>query len=199
MNHVGSPGHLDGTEIKVRKLIFTTSNFISLSRIPAALLMVWEHNSQGGKMTILVNLCIIYIIFSDFLDGWMARILDQVSELGKIIDPVSDKLAALVLFMYAIYAGLIPLYLVYVTLIRDIFIIAGALYIRSRRGKVPMSVWSGKVAINVLAIYWLVVMYLPDAKQWHEWLLYTTLFMLAYSFIQYYRRYYKILLGYNFN
>ena len=41
----------------------------------------------------------------DYLDGWAARKHDEISELGKVIDPIADKIMAGILFIFAVYLG----------------------------------------------------------------------------------------------
>lgn len=191
--------NIDGKKIKVRHRIITVSNLISLSRALVAFPIVSLHYRLGEQTNWLVNILIVYCILSDYLDGYIARKTDNVSELGKALDPISDKICAFILFAYTVMIGWIPFWILIFIGARDILIGSGALYIRHLRGKVPMAAMSGKVALNAIAVYWVSVFYLPDYAKLHTWLLAITMVILIYSFGEYIYRYSKIMKGAEFN
>lgn len=151
------------------------------------------------KPTWIVNVLVVYGILSDYLDGFFARKMDEISELGKVLDPISDKVAAFSLFLYTVVIGQISwIFFIFMTL-RDILISLGSLYIRKIRGKVPMSIMSGKITINVIALYWLSVFYFPKLKETHIILMWIAAAFMIISFIDYIRRFNLIIHGANFN
>ena len=84
--------------------------------------------------------------FTDFLDGYIARKRNQVTDLGKFLDPLSDKLLvmAAMLYLVGIYPSQLPSWIVVIILARE-FIISGFRTIAARRGIVlAADVW-GKV------------------------------------------------------
>lgn len=177
--------------------MFTLSNALSLSRIVFAILIIAAHEAQGPGL--LFWMLVFTGILTDYLDGWVARLLNQVSELGKALDPVSDKVMALILFAYAVWLGRIPMWFISISIIRDLLISAGSLHIRSFRGKVAMSVTSGKVFVNALAIYWIVVMAWPDERRWAYILLIACVTLFIQSSYDYLIRYRQIVKGADFN
>jgi hypothetical protein len=64
---------------------------------------------------------------------------------------------------------------------------------------VAMSVLSGKITVNVLAVYWIVVMYFPNAGWWITFLMGLSLIMMVYSTSEYVWRYLQIRKGARFN
>lgn len=191
--------NIDGQKIHVWHRIFTISNVISLSRAIVAVPIIWLHFKAGEQTTWLVNVLIVYCIASDYLDGYIARKTDNVSELGKALDPLADKICALILFGYTVMIGWIPVWFLLTIIGRDLLIGSGALFIRYRKGKVPMAAMSGKVSLNAVAVYWLSVFYFPDFKALHTWLLVITMVILIYSFGEYIYRYTRIMQGAEFN
>ncbi len=68
---------------------------------------------------------------TDALDGFLARRLHQTTKVGKILDPVADKLFLLLSFAGAYMVGLLPLWLLFFTVLKEAVILSGcaALYI----------------------------------------------------------------------
>jgi cardiolipin synthase len=62
---------------------------------------------------------------SDFLDGLAARVLDQRSKLGQLLDPTADKLMVLVTFIVAAATGAVPVWLAVLVIGRDVVLATG--------------------------------------------------------------------------
>lgn len=67
---------------------------------------------------------------SDALDGFLAKRFGWTSELGKILDPVADKLLLISVFVMATSLGLVPWWLALTAVTRDLMIILGAIVLR---------------------------------------------------------------------
>lgn len=189
--------HIDGAPVEVSQSIFTWSNFISVSRIILALIVVLGHARFG--LTWWVTACTTLAILSDYLDGFIARKLNQISELGKVLDPLADKVAGAILVVYVTWLGTIPLWFFVFMIARDALLGIGGAVIKKRRGKVPMAVWSGKVGVNALAVYWLVAFFAPQAKSALLFFQGAAFVMLLYAFHEYAMRLIKIYRGADFN
>ena len=101
---------------------------------------------------------------TDYLDGFIARRLHQVSNTGKVIDPLADKIC-----IGSMCAGLslwrgFPWWATALIIGRDLLILAGALLLMKRIKAVPVSNWPGKWAVTVLAAA--IVCY---AMRWQPW------------------------------
>jgi len=187
------------TKLEVKQILFTWSNLISFSRILVALPIVYLHYTNDQQITITVTVLIFYGIISDFLDGMVARWTNQISELGKVLDPVADKFCAFILFLYAVYINYIPLWFFVIEIFRDVMIMAGSLYIRTLRGKVAMAGMLGKVSVNALGLYWLSVFFYPGADALHMLLMGNSLALMFFSFFDYLHRFNEIRKGVEFN
>jgi len=184
--------HLDGKIIPVKNEVLTIANAISLSRALIAVPILFLHHASGEEATWLIVAFIAYAFISDYLDGYFARKMNQVTEFGKIADPLADKVCALILFLYGVIINIIPAFFVVVLIVRDSLILAGSLLIKKKRGKYAMSVISGKVAVNVLAIYWIVAFFFPQKEQTIHFLMLLSLILLLYSLGSYAHRFYQI-------
>jgi len=186
-------------KITVKDHIFTWSNLISATRLLIAFPVVIIHYQQGQQVTWLITVLVIYGILSDYLDGYIARKTDNVSEVGKLLDPVADKLAAFVLFLYTVWIGLIPVWFLVVEVVRDAIILLGSAYIKFRNDKVAMAVTSGKVSVNALALYWISAFFFPDALAVQNFFMGASLVMMIYSFFDYLQRFSLIRKGMEFS
>lgn len=191
--------NVDRKKVLVRDDIFTWSNLISFTRVLVAVPIVYFHYENEKEVNNLILGLILYGVVSDYLDGLVARLRNEISELGKILDPVADKIMAFVLFFYTVWLGWIPLWFFVIGITRDVLIMLGSWYIKRERGKVAMSTMTGKISVNVLAFYWLSVFFFPEMSLVHTILMMVSLIIMAISFVDYFYRYKLILEGAEFN
>lgn len=191
--------NIEQRKMDVKQILFTWSNLISFSRILVAFPIVYLHYTNNQQVTWAIAFFVFYGIISDYLDGYIARLTNQISEWGKILDPVADKFCAFFLFLYAVYIDLIPVWFFLVEIIRDAIIMGGSLYIRKLRGKVAMAEMSGKVSVNALGLYWLSVFFFPEAEAAHMVLMGNSLALMIFSFFDYLHRFNEIRKGVKFN
>ncbi|MEX0685245.1 MAG: CDP-alcohol phosphatidyltransferase family protein [Balneolales bacterium] len=191
--------NIDGRKIKVKGDWYTVSNLISFSRILTPIPLILLHQQFGEAAMAWLIFLTAYIAISDYLDGLAARKLDQITELGKFLDPLADKICASILFIYTVYLELIPLEFFGVLLIRDSLILAGSFFIKKKHGKVAMSVMSGKIYVNLLSLYWIVAFFMPTQETLKTILLTLTLILMMFSFFVYAYRFYMIQKGSEFN
>ncbi|MCC5914188.1 MAG: CDP-alcohol phosphatidyltransferase family protein [Balneolaceae bacterium] len=191
--------NIDGKKVLVRDDIFTWSNLISFSRVLVVFPIIWIHIHNNYEVNAWIWGLILYGAISDYLDGLVARWRNEISELGKVLDPVADKVMAFFLFLYTVVLGWIPLWYFFLGVVRDLLIMAGSAHIKRKRGKVAMSIMSGKVSVNIMALYWISVFFFPEAEITQTYLMIVSAVVMVVSFIEYKRRYYKIINGADFN
>ncbi|MCC5940309.1 MAG: CDP-alcohol phosphatidyltransferase family protein [Balneolaceae bacterium] len=191
--------NIDGKKVLVKDDIFTWSNLISFSRVLVVIPIIYLHLEDEERFRNIIIALVAYGAISDYLDGLVARWRNEISELGKVLDPVADKLMAFFLFLYTVMIGWIPVWYFVIGVIRDLLIMAGSAQIKKRRGKVAMSIMSGKISVNIMAIYWISVFFFRDATDLHTFLLYTSVAVMVYSFIEYAIRHKRIIDGADFN
>ena len=98
-------------------------NLICVLRMVLAVPIVWLL-AEGRYEATLVLFAIAAV--SDALDGYLAKTFDWATELGKVLDPVADKLLLVSVFITLTWLGLIPLWLAAVAVARDVIIGVGA-------------------------------------------------------------------------
>ena len=191
--------NIDGRKIEVSGKLFTISNFISFSRIFIVIPVVYRHYINGYSVDAIISLLISYGIISDYLDGFVARKTNTISEVGKMIDPISDKIAAGLLFIYTVVIGWVPFWFLWLFIARDILILIGSSFIKLRYGKVAMSTISGKISVNIISLYWISIFFFRSASLAHTILLWASVAIMLFSFIMYLLRYRNIMNGARFN
>lgn len=133
--------------------VWTASNILSCSRIvllgPLAfcLFSEFDHNRLWAALILLIG------ALTDFLDGFLARRFHSVSEFGKIMDPIADKIAVGAIAIFLVMLGDIPLWYVVLVLVRDAMIFAGGLYIQKKKNIIAQSNLPGKLAVSFVALY----------------------------------------------
>ena len=170
-------------ETTYRRQLRMVSNQLSLARIllavPTVLAMI------AGQKEIAVTLFFVSAA-TDYLDGFIARRRNEVSELGKIVDPLADKIYVAAAVVTMLLLGFVPLWLVLVVLARDIAILLGGLYIEQKTGRLLTSNWTGKWTVGLLSLT-LLLSYLEIDPTILTILSVLTTIMLAYSTILYLR------------
>lgn len=81
---------------------------------------------------------------TDFIDGYIARNFDQVTDFGKFMDPLADKLLVLAALIWFVEAGQIGGWVVLVVLARE-FAVSGLRMVAAPKGIVIAAAWSGKI------------------------------------------------------
>src|SRR6188768_1176105 len=116
-------------------------NIICLVRIA----LIWPtidalYSGRNWTALLLVAVCAA----SDGVDGWLAKRFNWTSQLGKLLDPLADKLLLVALFLTAAWINLLPWWLTAVVVARDVMIGFGAVIYRfwfgPLHGRPPMLV-----------------------------------------------------------
>ncbi len=82
-------------------------NLITFTRIAVLLALVWLVFEKWTGAATLAFLCILYGSLSDFLDGWIARRFGFITDFGKIMDALVDKIMTLGAFILLVVAGIL--------------------------------------------------------------------------------------------
>lgn len=126
------------------KEIFYVSNIISFSRF--ILLAITAHFLLQSNYPLAI-IFIVLIWISDLLDGFFARSRNEISELGRIIDPLADKVTIAVITLILLLQGIVPFWFVIITILRDVIIFCGGLYLKYKKNIVLQSNWTGKLTV----------------------------------------------------
>jgi len=169
--------------------IWTISNLLSFSRIVLLAPLAYFLLSDVPDGRIWAAGVVLAAGLTDFFDGYFARRLHQVTDLGKALDPIADKIAAAGSTILLLIIGALPLWYVIVVIARDILILFGSLYIRSRKNIITQSNWPGKIAVTVIAVVVLLsILGNPDLEPVRQAALWLSIIMMALSMALYAQR-----------
>ncbi len=166
----------------------TFSNYISLFRlllsIPVYFLLDGMIESESNRTILIILLWIAY--FSDIADGYFARKLNQISEWGKVIDPLADKVLVVMIIVKLYLMNEIPNYYFWIIVLRDVLIFTGGIFVSKKLGKVLPSDYVGKVTVATIALFIMVVIInIPHSHWLYQILLYGSIILSFASVINY--------------
>ena len=148
--------------------MFTLPNLITIGRvllIPVVAFLLLDHDHKLAFAVFMVA------AVGDWLDGFLARRLNQVSEFGAVLDPIADKMTMMIVAILMAAQGLLPIWLAVVIVMRDAIIVAGAIAYRFVVGHVEMaptrlSKANTFLEFGVLALVMAQAGQLVDAEAW---------------------------------
>lgn len=128
--------------------ILTIPNVISFLRIaliPVFFALIVDPDTRFAGLVLFVA-----VVATDWVDGAIARSTGQVSELGKVLDPVADRLAIAAGLIALVVVEAFPLWAALLILVRDVAIlVAGIVLLVKRRARIEVR-YIGKVATFAL-------------------------------------------------
>lgn len=134
--------------------MLTLPNLLTASRLILAPFVAWRlalHDVEGAFWLFAVA------ALTDLLDGWLARLLNQKSDFGALLDPIADKVMLLTTLSFLALTDLLPMWLLWLVLARDGVILAGAYAYRRLTGGLKITpIFSGKltIALEFILVSW---------------------------------------------
>ena len=141
----------------------TTASKITLSRVLMIPVYLVTMYLSGGESNVWMYVSLaIFIIASltDFVDGYIARHYNQVTDFGKFLDPLADKLLTIAAMCMFCQWGVFPAWALMIVLTRE-FGVTGLRLIAVQKGTVIAAGWSGKVKTASTMIGLCLMMALP--------------------------------------
>lgn len=89
---------------------------------------------------------------TDYFDGYIARRLNQITDVGKLLDPLADKLTQLTVFICLYIDKIIPFWLIMIYIAKEFLIAVGSSFIYNRKDFVVSSKWFGKLSTAIFYI-----------------------------------------------
>ena len=144
--------------------IWTIPNFMSFFRLLLVPVIVWAY--VGLHNTTLTVILLALSALTDVLDGRIARRFNMVSDLGKALDPIADKLTQVIIVLCLAFTYPLLWYLLGICVFREICMgVMGLITIRKTE-QVPSARWYGKVSTVVLYASALALLLFPGMPGW---------------------------------
>ena len=141
--------------------ILTVPNLISIARLGCIPWFMWLLFGVEDRMW--AALLLGGLGATDWVDGWAARRLGQVSELGKILDPTADRLLLLVAVPCLLVDGTIPGWFALTVLVREVLVGAATLALAALGAQRIDVSWWGKT--GTFALLWAVPCFLAGESR----------------------------------
>lgn len=138
----------------------TATKFTVLRILMIPLFMVCMYLSKAHDWLYYVSLAVFILAsLTDLLDGYIARKYHQVTDLGKFLDPLADKVLVLAAMCILCHWGKFPAWALMLVLTRE-FAVSGLRMIASNKGRVIAAGWSGKVktVVTMVALCFMILM-----------------------------------------
>ena len=119
------------------------ANKLTISRVLLTFVFMIFLFSRGITFKVLAFATFVLASLTDFLDGFIAKKRGEISDFGKFMDPVADKILVLAAFLAFVEMKLIPAWLVVIIVSRE-FIITGLRLVALARGEVLAAGMGGK-------------------------------------------------------
>ncbi len=118
-------------------------NRLTILRIILAFVFMFLLFTRGLEAKIMAFLIFTIASITDFYDGYIARKYNLITDLGKLLDPLADKILVIGAFLCFMEMNLIPVWIVMIIILRE-FLITGMRIVAASQGKVLAAAKSGK-------------------------------------------------------
>ena len=133
--------------MKNKKVLFNIPNCLCFFRILLIPLFLYVYFVADFKNRYLVAAFVLVISgISDFLDGFIARKFNMVTDFGKFIDPVADKLTQFVVGITLLFSYPLAWVLLIIIILKDLMLAIVGLYLYDYGLKITGASWWGKIA-----------------------------------------------------
>ena len=137
--------HREGS--KANKIV-TIPNILSLVRLCLIPVFMWLYLGKGSVMWAAIVL--VASGLTDLADGWIARRFDMISDLGKALDPIADKLTQAAVLLCLVFRFPALWVALGVLVVKEISLAVTALLALRKSGVVNGARWHGKVTTTLL-------------------------------------------------
>lgn len=125
-------------------------NAITIARLLALPLFVWLYSQDAPQASWSTAALVLVMALSDVLDGWLARRYHWQTDLGRVLDPVADRVLFIVVVASLLAFGTLPWWAVVPLIVRDTVLLIGAAILLFVYHEPPVIMRGGRAANLVL-------------------------------------------------
>jgi CDP-diacylglycerol--glycerol-3-phosphate 3-phosphatidyltransferase len=145
-------------------------NFLTLLRITLVPLILALLAWNGPWSTLLAGAIFVVAVWTDNFDGYLARKWGQITDMGKFLDPIADKLLVDLLLIWFVAHGAVSVWLVLLVVARE-FMVSGLRLVAAGRGVVLASDLLGKFkAVSQMMLVCMLIVQLQAGVLVFGWL-----------------------------
>jgi CDP-diacylglycerol--glycerol-3-phosphate 3-phosphatidyltransferase len=171
-----------------------TANLITIFRImliPVFMVFYLNTNFYYEKLPLYAILVFLLAFFSDVIDGMIARSRNQITTLGKVLDPLADKLLRLSVLCAFMIKGVLPLYLFIILVVLDTIAIVTASILYFKKIVIPANI-VGKITTIFMSLSLFSCFFHNSIKPVDFILVIISLVMVLITIIQYFVKFYLL-------
>jgi CDP-diacylglycerol--glycerol-3-phosphate 3-phosphatidyltransferase len=189
---------------RLRDELLNAPNLMTLARIALIPVFLYLLSYENRRNSFLAAAVYAVCALTDWFDGWLARISNKVTTLGKFLDPLADKVIVVSALVMLVRLGRVPVWVVVVIITRE-FLISGVRTIAATEGLVIPASQGGKwkTSLQLCGVICLMLHYhymidygfgtvVTDFQTVGSLLLYLSLVPLIASAIDYVRAFYTL-------
>lgn len=135
-------------------------NQLTVLRIILTPVFLFFFLSDDPTMIQISSVIFVIAAITDWYDGWLARKFNYITDWGKFLDPLADKILTLTAFYGFVLIGVIPLWMVIVIIIRDMGITLLRIFAEIKKKSFATSrLAQWKTFIQMFFLYYLLIIY----------------------------------------
>ena len=171
-----------------------TANKLTLCRVVMIpIFIVLLYLEFAGHLWVALAVFILASV-TDFVDGYVARHYDQVTDFGKFMDPLADKCLVVAAMLWFVEIGQMPAWAVLIVVIRE-FAVSGLRMVAADKGRVIAAGWSGKVKTASTMVCIVLMLIPPVAREISSLCVAVIVLTTIYSGVEYFIKNLDVLSG----
>jgi len=144
----------------------TIPNQLTVTRIILTPIFAFLFLSNDKTLNQISLVVFLIAALTDWYDGWLARKYNYISELGKFLDPLADKILTSTAFFAFVYIGLLNFWMVLIIVIRDLVVTLLRVYGQYKKRTFSTSFLAKlKTSLQMIFLYYLLVVYVGIEKE----------------------------------
>lgn len=160
-------------------------NFLSLVRIALVPVFAVVFFLPDPNARLWAALIYAAAFLTDIADGWIARHYNKITKLGRVLDPLADKLMTFTVIACITIKGIIPVWAVVIFACKELsMLIGGALMLHRTKDVIPSN-WLGKASTGVFFVVCAVLVLFPIPSAWATGLMAGALALTVAALIRY--------------
>ncbi len=160
-------------------------NALSILRLCLVPVFAWTYFLPDPNAHLWAALVYAAAFFTDIADGYIARRFDQITKLGRILDPLADKLMTFTVILSVCLDGVLPMWVAVVFFCKELAMALGGLFMFHRTNDVRPSNWLGKASTGVFFVILALLVLVPVPQPWPTVLISLALLLALAALVRY--------------